>query len=156
MAQDFFSKKSHSTENSAENTLFLILIHALPILIHGLGFRLSAPYLNTCITYLNTLSQLSAPYLNTCITYPNTLSRLSAPCITYLYTLSRLHTLIHCRLGNQSKSSNTSHPRLSAANQKQVLRNPSRQPIRIKHYVTQELSARVEVPSRLSTRFGSL
>ena len=41
----------------------------------------SAPYLNTCITYLITLSRLSAPYLNTC----------------YLNTLSRLHILIHCR-----------------------------------------------------------
>ena len=37
----------------------------IPILIHWLGFRLSAPYLNTCITYLNTLSRLSDPYLNT-------------------------------------------------------------------------------------------
>ena len=145
----FFSKKSHSTENCAENTLFLILIHALPILIHGLGFRLSAPYLNTCNTYFNTLSRLSAPFPNTCITYLNTLSRLSAPCITYLYTLSRLYTLIHCRLGNQSESSITSHPRLSAANQNRVLRHPSRQPIRIEYYVT-----RVVITSPESSRLG--
>ena len=32
------------------------------------------PYLNTCITYLNTLT----PYLNTCINHLNTLTRLSA------------------------------------------------------------------------------
>ena len=55
------------------------------------------PYLNTCITYLNTSTRLSAPYLNTCIAYRNTLSRLSAPylktCITHLNTLSRLSAL---------------------------------------------------------------
>ena len=59
--------------------------------------RLSAPYLNTCIAYLNTLSRLSAPYLNTSIAYLNTLSRLSVPylntCITYLNTLGRLSAL---------------------------------------------------------------
>ena len=101
------------------------------------------------MAYLNTLSRLSAPYLNTCITYPNTLSRLSAPCITYLYTLSRLHILIHCRLGSQSESSITSHPRLSAANQNRVLRHPSRQPIRIEYYVT-----RVVLTSPESSRLG--
>ena len=52
------------------------LKHALPISKLWLGFRLSAPYLNTCIAYFNTLSRLhtfvhasyfieSAPYLNT-------------------------------------------------------------------------------------------
>ena len=55
------------------------------------------PYLNTCITYLNTSTRLSAPYLNTCIAYLNTLSRLSAPylntCIAYLNTWSRLSAL---------------------------------------------------------------
>ena len=65
--------------HSAENTLFHFLIHALPILIHRLGFGLSAPFLNTCIAYLNTLSRILVPYLNTCIAYLNTLSRLSAP-----------------------------------------------------------------------------
>ena len=71
--------------------------------------RLSAPYLNTCIPYLNTLTRLSAPYLNTCISYLITLTRLSAPylntCIPYLNTLTRLHILKHCRLGNQSAPS---------------------------------------------------
>ena len=43
----------------------------------------------------------------------------------------------------------------SAANQIRVLRHANRQPIRIEHYVTRELSARPEVPSRLSTRLGS-
>ena len=55
------------------------------------------PYLNTCITYIKTLTRLSAPYVNTCIAYLNTLSRLLAPylntCITYLNTLSRLSAL---------------------------------------------------------------
>ena len=155
--------------------------------------RNAIAYLNTCI-----------PYLNTSITYLNTLTRLSAFGF-------RLHILIHwtdtTRLGSQSESS-TRDP--SAANQNQVLRHPSRQPIRIEHgknpstssayqnrvlrhpsrqpiriehgknpstssayqnrvlrhpsrqairieyYVTRELSARVEVPSRLSARLGSL
>ena len=44
----------------------------------------------------------------------------------------------------------------SSANQNRVLRNPSRQPIRIEHYVTRELSARGEDPSRLSARVGPL
>ena len=94
----------------AENTLFHILIHALPILIHWLGCRLSAPYPNTCITYLNTLSRLSAPNLA----------------------------------------------------------DSSRQPIRVEYYVTRvvsqsessitspESSRRLEDPSRLSARVGSL
>ena len=53
-------------------------------------------YLNTYITYLNYSTRLSAPCLNTCLAYPN--------------TLSRLHIL------------------------------PTRQPIRIKHYVTRVVS----------------
>ena len=84
------------------------------------------------------------------------------------------HIFIHCRthsararnrgfFGSQTKSSVTrvvsqDHTRLSATNQKRVLRNPSRQPIRIEHpschYVTRELSARPEDPSRLSVRVG--
>ena len=119
-----------------------------------------APYPNTCIAYLNTLSRLPAPYLNTCITYLNTLSRPSAPCITYLYTLSRLHILIHCQLGSQSESSITSHPRLSATNQNRVLRHPSRQPIRIEYYVTRVVitspeSSRLAVGTLLGSRFLS-
>ena len=31
-----------------------------------------------------------------------------------------------------------------------------RQPIRIEYYITRDLSARVEIPSQLSTRVGSL
>ena len=102
---EIFSKKISQCQklsHSAKNTLFHILIHALPILIHRLGFRLSAPFLNTCIAYLNTLSRLSAPYLNTCIAFVNTLSRLSAPylntCITYPNILTRLHILMHATL----------------------------------------------------------
>ena len=58
--------------------------------------------------------------------------------------------LIHCR---SSPYLNTIQ---SAANQIRVLRNPSRQPIRIEYYVTRKLSARVEVSSRLLARVGSL
>ena len=91
------------------------------------------PYMS--ITYLNTLSRLSAPYLNSCTAYTT-------------------------GLGNQPESSNRVEysvtRELSAANQNRVLRHPSRQPIRIEHYVNRELSARVEVPSRLSAPVGSL
>ena len=45
---------------------------------------------------------------------------------------------------------------LSAGNQIRVLRDPIRQPIIIEYYVTRELSACVEVPSRFSARVGSL
>ena len=89
-------KLSHSAENTLLHFLIHtlhnlilwlhILIHALTILIHWLSFRLSVPYLNKCINYLNTLSRLSAPYINTCIAYLNTLTRLSAP---YPNTLNR-------------------------------------------------------------------
>ena len=48
------------------------------------------------------------------------------------------------------------YPSTSSANQSRVLRQPSRQPIRIEYYVTRELSATVEDPSRLSVRLGSL
>ena len=99
-----------------------ILIHA--ILIHWVGFRLSAPYLNTLPTRLgNTLgSRLSAPYLNTLPTrLGNTLG-------------SRLHILIHCRFGSQSESSTL------GSRQNRTLRQPSRQPIRIEYYVTRVVS----------------
>ena len=106
-----------------------ILTHVLRILIHWLGFRLSVPYFNTCNAYRNTLSQLSTSYLNTWTAYLNTLNRLP-------FFLHPLHDW--------------------ATNQIRVLRHSSRQPIRIEYYVTRELSARVENPSRLSARIGSL
>ena len=46
--------------------------------------------------------------------------------------------------------------KISSANQRRVLRHPSRQPIRIERYVTRELWTRVEVPSQLSVQVGSL
>ena len=57
------------------------------------------------------------------------------------------------------KSNITSHPRLSTANQNQVLCHPSRQPIRIEYYVTQvvsqsEASTRVVITSPESSRLG--
>ena len=42
----------------------------------------------------------------------------------------------------------------SAANQIQVVRHSSCQPIRIEYYVTRELSAMVEDPSQLSARYS--
>ena len=72
------------------------------------------------------------------MSYPNTLSRT----IPYLITLTRTTPYLNTLP--------------SVAKQIRVLRNPSRHPIRIESYVTRELSARVEVPSRLSARVGSL
>ena len=71
-----------------------------------------------------------------CRTIPN-LNTLSGT-ITHLNTLSRTNPY-----------PNTLQ---SAANQTRVSRNPSRQPIRIEYYVTRELSATIEDPSRLSAR----
>ena len=77
-------------------------------------------YLNTCITYLNTLT----PYLFTCINHLNTLTRLSTPylntCIAYLNTLRRLSVLgsISYYIGGTRL--------VLATNQKRVLRHPSR------------------------------
>ena len=95
-------------------------------------------------------------------------------------SVSSFPIFIHCRthsaraqnrkiVGSQSESTTKSphtssanhtrarkNPATSSANQNRVLRQPSRQPIRLEYYATRELSARVEVPSRLSARVGSL
>ena len=92
------------------------------------------------IPYLNTLNR-TIPYLNTLtrtIPYFNTLSRTIPSLKTLNRTIPYLNTLP------------------LAANQIRVLRHPSRQPIRIEYYVTRELSATVEAPSRLSARLGWL
>ena len=73
------------------------------------------------------------------------MSRLSAP---YLADSAANQNREPSALGNQSESSITSPE--SSANQKRVLRLPSC------HYVTRELSARPEDPSRLSASPGSL
>ena len=92
-----------------------ILIHALPILIHWLGFRLSAPYPNTCITYLNTLTRLHILLHWTDTTRQPI--RIEIP---------RLSAANQNRdpsaLGSQSESSITSPE--SSANQNRVLRHP--------------------------------
>ena len=82
---------------------------------------------NQIIPFLNTLSR-TIPYLNTLIRT-----------IPYLNTLNRTIPYL-----------NTLNPILIHRSQS------NRQPIRIEYYVTREISARVEVPSRLSTRLGSL
>ena len=114
-----------------------ILLHALPILIHWLGFRLSAPYLNT----LNRHDSSRQPII---IEHGKKTHQLRQPIrIEYYVT----------RVVSQSESSTEKNPSTSSANQNQPLRNPSRQPIRIEHYVT-----RVEyyVTRELSARVGSL
>ena len=125
------------------------------------------PYLNTLnrnIPYLKPLSR-TIPYLltlNRTLPYLNTLNRT----IPYLNTLFRIDS--HSTLGTQSISSITSsanqngllhHPSrqpiriehylFPATIQIQCIPHPSRQPIRIEHYLTPELWARVEDPCRL-------
>ena len=93
-----------------------ILRHALLILTHLLGFRLSATYLITCIAYLNTLTWLHILIHYQPISAPPELS------------------------SNQNRA--RKNPSTSSANQNRVLRNPSRQPEHpSRHYVTRELSA---------------
>ena len=92
-----------------------MLIHALPILIHWVGFRLSAPYLNTCITYLNTLSRLvpdssrQQPRLHI---FPDSATKT---------TLGKTEHYVN-RVVSQSESSITSPE--SSANQNRALRHP--------------------------------
>ena len=117
------------------NTCIPILIYALPILIHWLGFRLSAPYPKTCIAYLNTLSRLSAPYLKTCTAYLNTLSRL-------LNLINAVPIFIPTRRGKQSESST----------RKTI---GSRQPIRIDYHETRVVSqSESSITSPESSRLG--
>ena len=136
--------------HSAEKTLIHILIHALPILMHWLGFRISAAYRNICLTYLITLSRLSAPYLFPCITYFNTLSRLSALADS---AANQNRVLRHTR---SPASRQHPSPRLVrieynvtrvVSQSKLSITSPesntlgSQQPIRIEYYVTRELPA---------------
>ena len=103
--------------------------------------KYATPYLNTLNRtkpYLNTLTR-TIPYLNTLsptIPYLITLS----PTIPYLNTLNRTIPYL-----------NTLNPTLRHGTQSDL----SHQPLRIEYYVTRELSARVEVTSRLSARLGS-
>ena len=89
-----------------KRTLLPILIHALPLLIHWLGFRLSAPYLNSLLTHLGSQEN------------PRTLGARQPIRIDYYVT----------RVVNQSESSTEKNPSNSSANQNRVLRHPSRQP----------------------------
>ena len=135
-----------------------ILIHALPILIHWLGFRLSDRYLNTLTTrqpirieHPRTLGSQSESSISSSESSANLLRAPSAP-------------------GNQSESSTreasaanqnqvfrhpsrqpirSEHRRLSATNQNRLLCHPVRQPIRIEYYVT-----RVVITSSESSRLG--
>ena len=132
------------------------------------------PYLNTCITYLNTLTRLSAfgsrlhILIHALPLLESTFGSISFPTRLGNTLDSRLHILMHCRLGNQAESNTL------GSRQKRTLRQPNRQPIRIEHYVTRvvsqsessiaspesslrrtrELSARCEVPSRLWAQVG--
>ena len=101
-------------------TRLYILIHASPILIHWVGFRFSAPYLNT----LNWHKSSRQP--------------------------SRFE---HPRTLGSRQPIKIKHPRLSAANQNRILRHPSRQPIKIEHYVTE--SSRLGLKTLLGSRLES-
>ena len=98
------------------------------------------PYTTWDIAYFITLTR-TIPYINTLIRtipYLNTLNRTITSLNTLSRTLPYLNTLP------------------SAASKIRVLRHLSGQPIRIEYYVTRELSARVEVPSRFSAPVGAL
>ena len=110
------------------------------------------PYLNTLPNYTlgEYIAELypifihcrSIPYVNTLPNY--TLSAY----IAELYSI-----LLHCRwlsAVNQIRA-----PKTSSANQNGAIRYSSLQPIRIEYYVTRQLSARVEVPSRLAVAFNT-
>ena len=125
-----------------------ILIHALRIIIHWLGSRLpilihASPILIQWLGFRLPILIHAWPIL--------------IPGLGF-----RLHILILCRLvsatnQNRAPESSANHNREpSSANQNRVLRQPSRQPIRIEYYVTRELSARLEDPSRLLAWAGSL
>ena len=136
-------------------TLKRTIAYALPNAIAYLNTCI--PYLNTCITYLNTLTRLSAPYLNT---LPTRLGNTREPSAANQNRAPESSANQNRVLRNPSRQAiriaHRKNPSIFSANQNRVLRNPSRQPIKIEHYVTRELSARVEDPSRLSARFGSL
>ena len=112
----------------------------LPILIHWLGFRLSTPYLDT----LNRLGTQTES--NTRVVTQSESSTEKNPS-----TSSAKQNQV---LRNPSRQPITiehgKNPSTSSANQKRVSRNSSRQQVRIEIYVTWELSARVEDPTRLS------
>ena len=163
-------KLSHSDENEHSIPLYIETNYSLCLYITECYYLPS--YMHP---YLKTLTRLSALYLNTCIAYLNTLSRLwgLGSISRYMHRLSqyiesafgsrlhiskhaspilihwvgfRLHISIHCRLVSAAPL---------AANQNQVLRHPSHQPIRIehpsRHYVTRELSE----PGRPFSALGS-
>ena len=90
--------------------------------------RLSAPFLNTCLTYLNTLTQLSDPYHNTCITDLNTLRRLSA-------LVSQSEPSIASPESSANDNRVLRHPRALGSRQ-----HPSLQSIRTEYYVTRVVS----------------
>ena len=144
------AKISHSAEN--EPTPYLYTLRRTIAYAYTLPNAIA--YLNTCITYLDTLTRLSAPYLNTCIAYLNTWSRLPILITCIPYPSRRLSDPYLNALNQHDSSRRPRAP--SASNQNRLLRHPSCQPFIIEHYVTPELSARVEVPSRLSVRDDSL
>ena len=111
-------------------TYIPILLHALPILIHWLGSRLSAPYLNTLPTRLGNTRQPSPANQNRVLR----------------------HTSRH-----SIRIENGKNPSTSSANQNRVLRYPSRQPIRIEHCVviTSPKSSRLGVKTLLGSRLES-
>ena len=115
------------------------------------------PYLNTCITYLNTLTRLQIlihelPILIHWLGFRLHILIHALPILIH-WLGSRLHILIHCglisattRVFSQSKSSTEETHQL-------------RQPIRIEYYVTRvvsqsESSTRVVITSPKSSRLG--
>ena len=131
--------------NAYLNTCTPISIHALPILIHWFGFQLQI-----LIHALPILIPWVGFRLRILI------HRIDTTCLDSTREPSAAKQ-------NQVLRHQSCQNRLSATNQNRLLRHPSRQPIRIEHYVTRvehyvtrELMVRVEDRSRLSAWVGSL
>ena len=121
--------QSESSITAPKHTLSYYIAETYPILIHGWGTLLPPGHESAAMAYLKTWRV--------------------PPCL-----ISSLSYFSHTSSANQNRA--RKNPSTSSANQNRVLRQPSCQPIGIEYYVTRELSARIEVPSRLSARVGSL
>ena len=116
-----------------------------PILIHeGPPGCLARLYTTTTQSIYVGKSICSKKLFRNGLTVPKTVEQCQKDPNPYPHTLKRtipyLNTL------------NRTIPYLNTLNPLLRLANSSRQPIRIEHYVTRELLARVEAPSRLSAQ----
>ena len=95
------------------------------------------------------LMPICIPYLNTSISYPNTLTRLSA--VIHWTDTTRLGNT----LGNESTSSLQPIRTLGNESELGSQSESSRQPIRIEHYVTQVVTRDLSAPGGPFSALGS-